>query len=307
MGVWGYRLFQNDVASDLKADFLNLLRMGKAKDEIVAEITRLNIRIQNDPDDGPVFWIAFATLLWEYSMPSAEILSIAKAQAAMLKARYNINSVVSDQYRAMHRNAVQCVERLNEPNPNPKTLVLHRSYVTPWKEGDIYALRLESNYAIEKGLAGQYLIFHMVGKSLHFSPHIIPVCRVKITTNAFLPQTKEDLDELEYVLIGVDAHNRGQLFMDGTKIRENEWVDKYPQYVLGLMTTSARMVPKKLICLGNDSSISPPKLEYRLDNLSDSTPCMWKFVERKIIDNYFGLNKMQAERYRHNKGTQSSV
>ena len=67
------------------------------------------------------------------------------------------------------------------------------------KNGDVFAYKLESEYAKEKGLHNQYLIMQKAGE-LEWPPgHIIPMVRVKITKDNNIPKTEEEVNKLEYI------------------------------------------------------------------------------------------------------------
>lgn len=65
MGAWGTALFSDDTAADVRSGFRDLIGDGleapAATDKLLLEWGTL----VDDPDDGPVFWLALAAAQWK--------------------------------------------------------------------------------------------------------------------------------------------------------------------------------------------------------------------------------------------------
>lgn len=66
MGTYGYGVFQDDVAQDVRREYLNLLAGGESDSVAFATILREWRESIRDVDEGPVFWLALAATQWEY-------------------------------------------------------------------------------------------------------------------------------------------------------------------------------------------------------------------------------------------------
>ena len=66
MGTSGAALFSDDVASDVKRDFVDLLRRGLTPEKAVDALKRDWAHAIEDADDGPSFWLALAATQWNY-------------------------------------------------------------------------------------------------------------------------------------------------------------------------------------------------------------------------------------------------
>jgi hypothetical protein len=66
MGSYGTALFQDDVAIDVREDFLDKLRQGHSAGESSAFIQSESTALISDSDDGPIFWLALAATQCEY-------------------------------------------------------------------------------------------------------------------------------------------------------------------------------------------------------------------------------------------------
>lgn len=65
MGMWGYKLYQNDTALDVKDLFQDLYRTGKSVQEITDQMTQDSKSMFGDPTEEAFFWFALADSQWE--------------------------------------------------------------------------------------------------------------------------------------------------------------------------------------------------------------------------------------------------
>lgn len=73
MGTSGTSLFNDDVANDVRRDFLGFLGRGVAVEDAVAMLKRDWKSAVQDADDGPVFWLALASTQWSYGCLCDEV------------------------------------------------------------------------------------------------------------------------------------------------------------------------------------------------------------------------------------------
>jgi hypothetical protein len=73
MGTYGTTLFHDDTASDVRDDFLNLLRQGHSAEESSKALLNQWATSIDDSDDGPVFWLALAATQFEYGCLQADV------------------------------------------------------------------------------------------------------------------------------------------------------------------------------------------------------------------------------------------
>ena len=66
MGMWGFELYQNDTALDVKGDFEELYNAGKTAREITDKLTSDYEDIMSDVDEESLFWFALADTQWNY-------------------------------------------------------------------------------------------------------------------------------------------------------------------------------------------------------------------------------------------------
>lgn len=66
MGTYGAGIFQDDVAADVRAAFLEQLAAGVAPPEATRAVADMYGAALADSEDGPVVWLALAATQWEY-------------------------------------------------------------------------------------------------------------------------------------------------------------------------------------------------------------------------------------------------
>ena len=66
MGSWGYGVRQDDFASDVIGEFEDVLTAGKSVAEATAAVMSRFSSALEDPQDGPLFWLALAGVQWTY-------------------------------------------------------------------------------------------------------------------------------------------------------------------------------------------------------------------------------------------------
>lgn len=77
MGTWGFKLYQNDTALDIKDEFEKLFNAGKAIQQITDELIEDYKNIMGDPDEEPLFWLALADTQWNFGV----LLPVVKEKA----------------------------------------------------------------------------------------------------------------------------------------------------------------------------------------------------------------------------------
>jgi hypothetical protein len=73
MGTHGVALFHDDVANDVREDFLHLLIHGHSADDATKTVLKQWSTSEADADDGPVLWLALAATQWEYGQLQDEV------------------------------------------------------------------------------------------------------------------------------------------------------------------------------------------------------------------------------------------
>ncbi len=308
MGTWGVKIYQDDLALDIKDEYKYLLEKGKTNEEAIKEMLETFEGEIEDADEGAMFWIVFADVLWNYGRLTEEIKKKAieeiESGRDLIKWKQEVSIKVYEQRK---REIEKVKEKLNTQQPEEKRIPKHRLYKCEWKNGDVFAYKLESEYAKEKGLHNQYLIMQKAGE-LEWPPgHIIPMVRVKITKDNNIPKTEEEVNKLEYIETSYcEYENRFDGFSATEPIEEQIGgrtfeTDEYgllPEFLVTIINTSKKGFEDKMIYIGNYPNISLPAKEFiPLHELNIKT-VFWKEFEKEMIEAYFGNNKRQYEFYK---------
>jgi len=268
MGAWGTRLYQDDVAEDVKTYYKEQLGKGRSGEEITAEMIELNSAEIEDPEDGPVFWFALADTQWNLGRLEDHVKE---------RALYHIDEGSDlkrweDDPKEMRTRAEvlgKLKEKLLSPQPEKKKVSVRKNYRCQWQVGDVYAYQLSGDYAKENGVLNKYLFFVKIGEDICYPEHIVPVVYFyRGVSDKIL--TLEELQEKKYI----------------PQFYNPVVYERYPntpvKYMLTLCSTSSRVIPKKqLTFLGNIGEINHMPNE-------DPQPfgTLWKFFEEYIIDNF---------------------
>ena len=73
MGTSGTKLFDDDVACDVRDQYIELLSSGVAPPDATATLRERWGPAVEDPDDGPTFWLALAATQWKYGVLQPEV------------------------------------------------------------------------------------------------------------------------------------------------------------------------------------------------------------------------------------------
>jgi len=302
MGSWGAKLYQDDVALDVRDAFKDRLRRGKTTEEVTKELKEKHSYALDDIDDGPAFWLALADTQWNLGRLLPEV----KEQAfRWLDTGWGLERwLETDKKLVAERQKVlaDLREKLSSPQPEEKKVKQYNLYTCQWQLGDVFSYQLESDLAKEKGLCGRHFVIQKVDEGIWHPGHIIPIVRVKLTSDERLPTTVEEFNELEYVQIHLNNFTERFKQVDLERRKEDiaeKPIPKYevdefgylPHYQIKLISTSKRIIPKKLTYLGTFVGAVPPVNEFvPYEKISIST-VSWKDFESKLIERYCGYNK----------------
>jgi hypothetical protein len=129
MGASGVGLFHDDVAVDVRTEYLDLLAAGASDAEAFRTMLRQWKEPIADSDDGPVFWLALAVTQWEYG----RLHPRAKSQALKIIAHGKSIDRWAEAGLAKKRQAVlaQVKKKLHSPQPERRTPRLPRGAAPP--------------------------------------------------------------------------------------------------------------------------------------------------------------------------------
>lgn len=176
-----------------------------------------------------------------------------------------------------------------------------KTKLSNWEEGDVFALRINSEE--HKEYNGKYiiLIHTIINKDNWKMTRTTNSFRAKITKDSILPKTKEELEKLEYI----KASRNGYL-LEKTRFpkeTKNLYPDKYHliyKYLFVIKSFKYK-VPEDLIYIGN-FNLEPPQNEYI--PYSQHHGVLYSFwnekyskIVEKLLNSYEWLNLKKAKTF----------
>ena len=312
MGTWGPKLYQDDLAEDIRDYYKEQLRKGKKGIDITQELL-IQYQIEmSDSEEASVFWFALADTQWNLGRLED------KVKEAALKCilsgddleRWRIEN--PKMVKAREQTIEELRQKLLTPQPSEKKVAQYKIYRCEWKFGDVFAYRLESDLAKERGLYGRYFLIQKIDEDIWYPGHVVPIVYVKITKDTSLPSSTDEYDQLEFVqtwftkyedrFLPIDMSRPQEDIVDKSKI--NYQVDEYgylPQYRAKLLNTSKKVIPTKLIYLGNFKNSICPQKEFVPHSKENIIAVSWKqfgeTFETKMIKRYCGYNLRELSIY----------
>lgn len=313
MGTWGPNLYQNDTSLDVKDEFEKLYNEGKNVQEITDILTEEYKSLFGDIKEEPLFWLALADTQWEFGvlLPVVKDKALYWIDESVNMLNFQSIDTSAKENRIKNLNGLRA--KLLSTQPKVKKITKKRIYKCQWKYGDVFAYRLESDLAKEKGLYGRYFLIQKVDEGEWYPGHIVPIIYVKITDDTNLPSNVEEYNKLEYVQTSFTEYEYRFCPVDmrrpqediAEKLKINYQVDEYgflPQYRARLLNTSKRVIPQKLIYIGNFADVAQPQNEFIPHTKENIVSVAWKLFdetfETRMIKWYCGHNLRELSIYR---------
>ena len=262
MGTWGPKLYEDDVAQDIKETYEELVKTEKDNEKIIKEICSIFKEELEDQDEKSVFWMVLADLLYKQKQLTKDIKEKAlkeiergenlerwkneasKDDYILRKKKIELLKKKLEKYdKIKEENSVKIIKK-NKPK--------HYKY-EEWKIGDVFAYKIKE----PKRFAGQYLIIRKAKDSTEFANTRYQSAEVyvQITKNKELPKNREEIEKLDYIVMA----NMGNI--------------KYKYKII--LYQIPRKPSEEFIYLGNYTDFKALENEY--DNI-----CKWSVSPQNI-------------------------
>jgi hypothetical protein len=168
MGTWGYGLFSDDCAADVRDDYKALLRSGRDGPAATDELLLRWKETVADPDDKPVFWLALAVVQHQHGRLEDRVRTEAMA---VLDSWEGLERWREGGERALRRRR-EALEKIRAallaPQPPAKKIRPPFRDTCVWAIGELVAYQLAS---------GRWIVWRVVGHETH-PRGIAPVCEL---------------------------------------------------------------------------------------------------------------------------------
>lgn len=178
MGAWGTTLYSNDLACDVRGDYVDKLKRGKTNDEATRELIDKNRDILGDTEEEPLFWFALADTQWNYGRLLPEVKEKALYFISQDKEQQRWEESGTKQRAAWEKARTMLKEKLESPQPVEKKVSKYNLYHCQWQLGDVFAYRFSGDYSEAKGIKGKYTVFRKVSEDTWWPGHIVPVVQI---------------------------------------------------------------------------------------------------------------------------------
>lgn len=217
MAAWGTGIFSNDTACDVRDTYEELICYGRSADEAEQYVIR---DLELDPHD-PTFdseaWIALAATEWRCGRKLSD--TVKEIALALIDNPVDMDNWKTEKQRNQRYAALASLrEKLNSPLPRPKVIKPMKPVYSPWKIGDVIAIKMpiEEQYP---SLSDQYALLHLVNiksnKVSRFAPDTL-----RYETPYFIPLywwgdlnsvTPDALKDMEYAIKTVRYREWGKV------------------------------------------------------------------------------------------------
>ena len=274
MASWGPKLYQDDVAEDVRDYYKDQLKRGKTNEEVTKELVSNNEDIISDEDEAPAFWFALADAQWNLGrlLPFVKEKALKYLKSGTNLTRWEKEAVNKREYKIREKVLQELEHKLMSTMPPKKNISQHKLYKCEWNVGDIFAYKIKSEYAKEVGMDNRYLLIRKAYEYVWWPGHIVPIIYVQITKDDKIPTSKDEISKLEYI--------------------QTARTEGLPEYLTKMISTSKRVIPtKELNFIGNYIDLPIPKDEYIPEDKISIIACHWSAFEKTLIGDYLMFNK----------------
>lgn len=155
MGTWGRRLFENDLACDVRDSYKENLKNSETDTEAYDKTLKEYTECLNS-DEKALFWCALACTQWQLGRLTSELKE--KALTYLYRKPGEGNDI------GLSAAAISEIKTvLDTPMPERKRITKDNYITNPGDLGDVYAYRFHTQYAEKFDLKGKYILFQKVG------------------------------------------------------------------------------------------------------------------------------------------------
>lgn len=248
MGTWSTGLYQNDMSSDVKDDYIGKLKAGKDDETALREILSEYQYELEDIDCKYDIYLALADTLWKKGRltESFKVKALEMLEEDRISERWESEKIRKERSRVLDKLKAE----LESPMPERKKIPVHKPYVTGWKQGEVYYFEVKQEVEGYEKYLGWYAMFY-VDRLFQQDWNVRGVDDEVAEAYFFMakdkPQSIEDFKKARPVCFSKGKDSR--------------------RYKAKIVERSKRKRPKDLTLLGSCESFQPPKHNDKITEL----------------------------------------
>ncbi len=154
MGAWGVKIYQNDIALEVKSIYVNQLKMGASNDIAVANTYIELKKYINNIDDNVDYWLALASIMQEYGRLCIDVKNKA---LEILSSNVDIDRWSDKDKKLRLKELADLKNRLLSPPLEEKKVTVIKRQVPSINPNDIYYFVLNDDYLQNDYFYGYYV------------------------------------------------------------------------------------------------------------------------------------------------------
>jgi hypothetical protein len=254
MGAWGSAIFSDDLASDLRDEFKDLIAEGLNSEEATEKLIESYGINKDDLEEYNVFWLSLAATQWkigrlneEVKIKAIEIID----NGSDLERWYEEGEPGWAKQREKH--LLKLKDQLLSPQPEPKKVKKRYKSQTDLNFGDAISYRLNS---------GNYVIFRVIGHHTD-DGGTDPVCEICDWFGKDIPQPQE-IEKLKVIK---------------EKVEDTIFNRKYSKIILGQLSKKDYPNPR--------TTIVAKGLNIKSNNeAGGGWVFLWKSLDKQLLEHY---------------------
>jgi hypothetical protein len=157
MATWGYELEQDDFVCDVMTEFEEHLKQNQDLRQTTDLLINNYQSTLDDPDEGPLFWLALASMQWKFGKVDDKVLEQIKSDFDQDAGLERWQEIGESAFNKRKQIIADFIEKISVENPKPKKLpkIIVRKPI--YQAGDCLSISLENGlYAAALVLAADH-------------------------------------------------------------------------------------------------------------------------------------------------------
>lgn len=159
MGIWGTGIYDNDISSDVKDEYISKLRGGKSDEEALKEVLEENYSAFTDENEVYDVILPLADTMWKKGRLTEEIKEAALQLIEDEPKTERWQNEIEREKRGKH--LVRLKKKLNSEMPPRKRISIHRPFVSGWEKGDVYYYEMVNVLEGYEKYKGWYVLMYV--------------------------------------------------------------------------------------------------------------------------------------------------